>query len=78
MTDQPELIEGVRVSLPKCYDEVVELMENARENTLPEVRIDDWPPERLAEDMKDCAVMDEDWELSDIIKAIKIWRERNA
>ena len=76
--DQPSLIEGVRVEPPDCYLEVLELITNARSNMAPEVDIDDWPVEQLANDMKDYAGVAEGFAVEDIQKCIRIWRERNG
>lgn len=72
MDTQPELLPGTRIPLPDCYHDVCEAMDSARENGFEE--IDSWEPDRLADDMIDCAGFKG---RDDIIKSIKIYRERN-
>ncbi len=71
---QLELIEGVRISPPDCYDEICTVMQTLRDNGQED--IDGWTPEDLADDMIDYGQVTA--RRKDIIKSIRIWRERHT
>jgi hypothetical protein len=76
MNDQPELIPGVRIDPPSCYDDVVEFMQNARDNGYAE--IDHWSSAKLATEIYWMSSIDKDATFKDIEKSIRIWRERQG
>lgn len=76
MSEQLELIKGVRLPTPTCYEDVVEIIENVRCNGF--IHVDECSADDLTSDMFINNALIGEPEYEEVKKAINIYRERNG